>query len=285
LLSKDAVEYVSDTFHLSHNETGDILRQSADIGFVDSEKFSDQSLYFNGNLFRRKDTTKIGAVISTLNAVDEQNLILFTDKLRSAGCLPRREATGILGQQLYSKLCSIGFIDENTIGNESGRFSFVTSPASFSKFTNSAIDDAFDLAKAFVTSLTYGMTKSSPNRGRIFMIERLMKRLIEGQPVGPATAIGQDYRILEIKGVIKLTPAGDGRFYMRLLKREVGELALLVITQGEASTESLLQLPSVSATEYSGPETNRVVTRKKQPEPLRRSVAGLLNELRTGAFR
>jgi hypothetical protein len=285
LLHGEAAEYVSDTFHLSTKDTREVLHQYSEIGFIDSEAFSGENLYFNGNLFRHEDAAKIGGVISSLTPQDESKLTEFSAKLRSAGCIQKREAVKILDGGLYSKLCAIGFIDENTVGNESGTFSFVTNPASFSKFTNSAVDDAFDLAKAFVTSLTYGMTKSSPGRGRIFMIEKLMRRLIEGSLVGPATAIGHDYKILEIKGVIKLNPAGDGRFYMRLLKREVGELALLVITQGEASGESLLQLPSVSATKYSGPEVNRVITRKKQAEPLRRSVAELLNDLRTGGIR
>ena len=116
-------------------------------------------------------------------------------------------------------MCAIGFIDENSIGNEAGTFSFVTRPAAFSKFTNSAADDAFDLAKAFVTSLTYGMTSSPYGRGHIRMIEALMRKLINGTSVGPATAIGQDYKVLEMKGVVEVRPAGDGRFFMRLLKR------------------------------------------------------------------
>jgi hypothetical protein len=180
-------------------------------------------------------------------------------------------------------MCSIGFIDENSIGNESGIFSFVTRPAAFSKFTNSVADDAFDLAKAFVTSLTYGMTSSPYGRGQIRMIEALMNKLIDGDWVGPATAIGQDYKILEMKGVVKVRSEGSWRFFMKLLKKEVGQLALSVITEGEAGGTSLLEMPGVSATTYKGPEANRSVTRKKQSEPLKRGVALLLSDLRTGA--
>src|SRR5262249_23212051 len=127
---------------------------------------------------------------------------------------------------------------------------------------------------------------SSPeNRGRIKMIEALMRKLIAGEWVGPATAIGQDYKVLEMKGVLEVVPERYGRFHMRLLKREVGELALVVITEGEASTGSLLELPSVSATRYQGPETNRMVVRRKQAEPLKKSVANLLRDIRTGGMR
>jgi hypothetical protein len=284
IVKKDAVEYISDTYHISNEETGDILHQCEQIGFFDAEEVSNQSVYFNGNLFRREDIPKANAILSSLDSNDEKHVIELTTRLKTSGCIAKSEAVLMLGQQLYSKMCSIGFIDENSIGNESGTFSFVTRPAAFAKFTNSAADDAFDLAKAFVTSLTYGMTSSPYGRGRIRMIEALMRKLIAGSWVGPATAIGQDYKVLEMKGVVKLRPLGDGRFYMQLLKKEVGQLALTVITEGEAGGTPLLEMPSVSATKYIGPETNRTVVRKKQTEPLKRGVARLLSDLRTGGL-
>jgi len=281
----DAKEYVSDTFHLPTKDTEEFLNQYTQIGFFDSENISGKDIYFNGNLFRHEDIGKINGVLSSLSSADEKKVVELSAKLKSTGCIPKKEAIGILDDVLYSKLSSIGFIDENTIGNEFGRFSFITRPASFSKFTNSAADDAFDLAKAFVTSLTYGMTSSPHGRGQIIMIEALMRKLIAGSWVGPATAIGQDYKVLEMKGVLEVKSASDGLFHMRLLKKEVGQLALLVITEGEASAEPLLQMPSVSATKYYGPEENRVIIRRKQAEPLKKGVAKLLSDLRTGGIR
>jgi hypothetical protein len=282
---EEAAEYVSDTYQIPTAETGEILQQCEQIGFFDAEVVSGESMYFNGNLFRREDISKAKAILGSLNSDDERRVIELMERLKTSGCIAKSEAAQILGEALYSKMCSIGFIDENAIGNEAGAFSFVTRPAAFSKFTNSAADDAFDLAKAFVTSLTYGMTASPYGRGRIRMIEALMRKLINGSTVGPATAIGQDYKVLEMKGVVEVRAAGDGRFLMRLLKREVGELALAVITEGEVGGSSLLEMPGVSATRYDGPEINRSVVRKRQAEPLKRGVARLLSDLRTGGIR
>lgn len=282
---KTAIEYVSDTYHIPTSETEEVLRQCEQIGFFDSEGISEESVYFNGNLFRREDIKKSKAILNSLDSPDQQHIVELTELLKASGCVQKSEAIRILGEKLYSKMCSIGFIDENSIGNESGTFSFVSHPAAFSKFTNSAADDAFDLAKAFVTSLTYGMTASPDGRGRIKLIEALMEKLIYGNPVGPATAIGQDYKVLEMKGVVKVWSAGGGRFYMKLLKKEVGQLALAVITEGETGGTSLLEMPGVSATTYDGPEINRSVVRKRQTEPLRRGVAQLLSNLRTGGLR
>jgi hypothetical protein len=280
-----AAEYITDTYHIARPEAGEILQQCQDIGFFDAETTDSKAVYFNGNLFRRENIAKVDAVLQSLTPEDQRRVVELTERLKRTGCLAKTEAVGILGEILFSKMCAIGFLDINSIGNESGTFSFVTRPAAFSKFTNSAVDDAFDLAKAFVTSLTYGMTSSPSGRGRIRMIEALMGRLINGGMVGPATAIGQDYKVLEMKGVVAVTPSGDGRYYMKLLKKEVGQLALTVITEGEAGGLPLLELPSVSATRYDGPETNRAVVRRRQTEPLKKGVARLLSDLRTGGLR
>lgn len=285
VVKEDAAEYIADTYHIFRTDTEEILRQCEQIGFFDAEDVSGNQFYFNGNLFRREDIAKTNAVLFSLSHDDERHVVELSNQLKASGCIKKLDAIAILGDQLYSKLCSIGFIDENSIGNESGTFSFITRPAAFTKFTNSAADDAFDLAKAFVTSLTYGIISSPHGRGRIKMIEALMQKLIDGSWVGPATAIGQDYKVLEMKGVIEVKPAGEGLFYMRLLKKEVGKLALLVITEGEVIGAPLLELPSVSATKYLGPEANRTVVRKRQAEPLKRGVAELLSDLRTGGLR
>jgi hypothetical protein len=285
MLRDTAAEYVSDTLHIASKETSEIIDQCEEIGFVDTETVGETRLLFNGNLFRHEEATKIKNVLSSLSSSDERQVASFSEKLQKNGCILKSEAVTFLGDALYSKLHAIGFIDENTIGNERGMFTFVTKPSAFSKFTDSIADDAFDLAKALVTSLTYGMTTSPAGRGRITMIDALMRKLINGYWVGPATAIGQDYKVLELRGVIEVRPTPDGLFLMRLLKKDVGELALRVITEGEASSTSLLNLPSVSATRYDGPEKNRVISRKKQSAPLKKGVARLLDDLRTGGLR
>jgi hypothetical protein len=76
------------------------------------------------------------------------------------------------------------------------------------------------------------------------MLPALLGKLIGGGEIGPATAIGQDYRVLEVNRVVKLRPDATypNRFFMKLLKKEVGELALHVLTQGNASFLSNLQM-------------------------------------------
>lgn len=280
-----ASEFISDNYKLTRSEANNTLQLAGDIRFFDSESISStEKLLFNGNLFRRDEAKKVNAVLSSLKQAESQLLVELNAKLQSSGCLPLAAATLVIGEELFSRLHSIGMFDVSVVGNEGGKNYFVTRPAAFSKFTNSIADDALDLAKALVASLTYGMTVSSYYRGHIRMISALMNKLIAGGSVGPATAIGNDYQALEHKGVVRVTPAEGGMFTMTLLKPEVGRLALAVIQDGDITAESIQQLPGAKVTEYISPEVNREVQRKKSTDAVKLNARILLNEIRTGGL-
>lgn len=286
LTDKSAVEVLSDEFELPNKDILDTLQLGCNIGFFDSESISStEKLLFNGNLFRREDARKINGVLSTLGTAEASLLNELNEKLQASGCLPLKTATDMLSQDLFDRLHSIGMFDVNVVGNDQGKNYFVTRPAAFSKFSDSIADDALDLAKALVASLTYGMTISSFYRGRIQMVSALMNKLIAGGTVGPATAIGNDYQALEFKGVVEVTAAQNGMFYMRLLKPEVGRLALAVIQQGDITAEAINSLPGAKVTEYHGPEVTREVKRKNSTEAVKLKAKNLLQEIRTGGLR
>lgn len=282
---QNAKEFISDSFKLDATNTDELFHNVECIGFVDSEEaYSNNKLFFNGNLFRGADSKKAYSIINSMGQAEASKLQEINDMLSKDGCLSAQLVKKVLGNDLYIKAQSIALFDVNVVGNESGKHEFVTKPSAFNKFSNSTVEDAFDLAKAFVTSLTYGMTSSSTGRGRIQMITALLSKLIRGDWVGPATAIGQDYQILEMKGVVKVEQVVGNRCRMRLLKREVGTLALQVINEGDASQNSLESLPSVSITTYQAPELSRQLTRKNQTVPMKRNVGEILNQLRTGGI-
>lgn len=286
LTDKSAVEALSDMFGLPNKHVLETLQLGCSIGFFDSEEISsNEKLLFNGNLFRREDARKINGVLSSLGTAEATKLSELNAKLQTSGCLPLESATAMLGKDLFDRLHSIGMFDVSVVGNDHGKNYFVTRPAAFSKFSNSIADDALDLAKALVASLTYGMTISSYYRGRIQMVSALMNKLIAGGTVGPATAIGNDYQALEFKGVVEVKPAKGGMFTMRLLKPEVGRLALAVIQQGDITAETVANLPGAKVTEYLGPEATRAVKRKNSTSAVKLKARDLLQEIRTGGLR
>ncbi|MEA9393484.1 hypothetical protein SJI19_23635 [Acerihabitans sp. TG2] len=280
-----AREYISDTYKIPSSIVQMTLLMGQGLNFFDSEQISkDEKLIFNGNLFRKKDAKKVNAVISSLNAPEGRLIIELNQKLQSTGCIPLDAAKKILGEDLFNKLHSIGMVDVSVVGNDEGRSYFVTRPAAFSKFSDTIADDALDLAKALVASLTYGMTISSYYRGKIQYISLLMNKLINGGEVGPATAIGSDYQALEMKGVVRITPTGNGRFTMRLLKAEVGKLALSVIQNGDITAESVINIPGAKVTEFLNPETTREYIRKNCTEAVKIQAKNLLDDIRVGGL-
>ncbi|MBE9523300.1 MAG: hypothetical protein IME95_08920 [Proteobacteria bacterium] len=286
LLYNEIQEDLSDNFRLSTADSNLVLDQSCAIGFVDSEEIDSTSKFlFNGNLFRRDDVIKVQKVLNSLSAEEAFKVEEFSERLTKEACIPIEKAKRHFGGKLFKKLASVGIYDISVVSNNTEEVPYVTRPSAFSKFSNSMVEDVFDLAKMFVSSLTYGMTRSPYARGQIQMIEALMNTLIAGQPVGPVYAIGQDYNVLEMKHVVEVfqgSKKGRIGYMMRLLKRDVGQLALEVIKHADASAHSLAELPSAAVNSFQGPERNRTEIRRREVKRHPKSTNDILLSLRTG---
>ena len=282
LLFKEASEYISDSFKMSSGEISEFLRRSSEIGFIDQEGDSrENTLLFNGNLFKRDSIKKSKAVLDSLSQNEQSKLNEVIGKINEYGCINVSICEKILGLELLEKIKASGVIEVNTISNEYGEHAFVTLPGAFHKFVDPLVDDVFDMAKALVTALTYGMQQRSSSQGRINNIEKLLTALINGRTIGPATAIGNDYRVLEQQRVIKLTHHQNNMFYMKLLKKEVGQLALNVLSKGNIGQNSAeLMIPIASMNLYHGPEFERERTRRKQSKPSKQHTNDILTALR-----
>jgi hypothetical protein len=290
--SSEALEELADAYSLNRAEITEVLFNSEQIGFVDVENLGgSEKLLFNGNLFRRETAKKVKAVLDSLSSDEQSKLTEANGIIRKQACVPLEIIKNILGDKLFSKVSEIGLFDINVVSNSIENVGFITLPSAFSKFSsNSMVDDPFDLAKAFISSITYGMTKSSYERGQIQMVDKLLSTLVRGESIGPVAAIGEDYKILEKKGVVqveigsKRSRSGNIRtgLMMKLLKKEVGELALQAIRQGDVSERSLNLLPNVAVTNFSGPEYNREIIRRKQREESPRATNDMLSALRGG---
>jgi hypothetical protein len=280
LEDKNLKEYIKDSFKLNTDSASDLLDISEDIGFIDSERIdaSDQKLFFNGNLFKRDSIQKTQKVLSSLSTDDAKKVNEVDQILQSKGVMGLEDVVKILGGPLLSKLQSVGMYDLNEVANNNESKTFVTKPAAFNKFGNPFEDDAMDLAKAFVASLAYGMKYSVHSRGKIALLKDLMRKLISGREVGPATAIGEDYKVLEHKRVVELRYAYDGRYFMKLLKRDIGQLALHVLEFGSTTSDEAI-LSSGNVTKYVHPEAKREQMRKKKQT--RESKIQIIEALRT----
>ena len=129
------------------------------------------------------------------------------------------------------------------------------------------------------------MKISTTVRGKIEgygMLRNTLRKLLRGERVGPCTAIGQDYQILELNRVIELEHSSYTRYYMRLLKFDIGQLALNVLENGDLAEQSTLETNFSSSTvsSYIGPEKNRMSLRRKKDTSKNVNVGELLRTMR-----
>jgi hypothetical protein len=283
VLLSEAQEYVSDTYKMKSADAADFLSRATEIGFVDAEGDDpSNTLLFNGNLFKRDSVTKSATVLSSLSSEEQTKLTEVTEMLNTSGCLLATTIETRLGVPLFEKLKAAGVLEVNTVSNEKGEHAFITLPGAFHKFVNPLIDDSFDMAKSLVSALAYGMNLRPSSQGRIQSVDWILGALISGRTIGPATAIGADYRVLEQNRVVKLIPARSGMFSMKLLKIEIGQLALEVLRRGDANAETIRGLPNAPMSGYLAPEKAREYLRKRQSKPSRRQTQDILSALRGG---
>lgn len=280
----DVSEMIGDTHHLTRAHVADFLARAEEIGFVDKEGEGNDRLLFNGNLFRRDSVQKTQKVLTSLSEQERRLVQEVGEFLSKTGCTTLQHIEKVLSKPLFEKLTAAGIYDLNQVTNEQGCHVYVTLPSAFHKFVDPIVDDCFDMAKALVAALSYGMTARPSSQGRIDALPALLGKLIAGREIGPATAIGQDYRVLEVNRVVDLrqSPTHPDRFYMKLIKKEVGELALHVLTQGNAYEKSLTNLPSAPMSGYVGPEESRVTVRKRQSSMSKRTTRDILEAVRGG---
>ncbi|OEK06711.1 hypothetical protein [Roseivirga misakiensis] len=272
-------EKIGDTFKIDKKQVSRLFIEGESIGLIDAESLDPQNkVIFNGNLFRREDIKKTDAVLSSLSTNESKKILEINHLLDKEGCVSLHKAIEICGKILVQKVQSVGMFDINAVSNSSEKVEFLTRPSAFSMFGDPFEDDALDHAKALVSSLTYGMKISSDKRGRITMIGALLQRLIDGHSVGPAPAIGQDYKYLESKGVVKITQTSQTHFSMVLLKKEVGRIAKSVLEKGEAYETAISKFFGSSVTAYTEPEIARTKLRKG---PDRRVIDDMIEALRT----
>ncbi len=278
-------EYISDNYKLSTKENNKLFSQIEEIGLIDYETIDSKKIYFNGNLFKKDSLDKTRKVLDSLTPEESRHVQELDEHLSKEGCVIYDFALQILGEPLLNKLQSIAMYDFNEVSNTTHSKIFLTKPSSFAKFGNPFEDDALDLAKAFISSLIYGMKISPYERGQIRgynMLYNTLKKLLRGERVGPCTAIGQDYQILELKRVIQLEHGYNGMYYMSLLKFDIGQLALDVLQQGDLAEHTTLEVDinSSNASIYNGPEKNRVKTRRKKDTSHSQDIGELLRTMR-----
>ena len=283
----DAVEMISDTYRIPSRDAKSLIRVCKDTALIDEEVAVDRVILFNSNTFRDGQyAAKAHTVLEGLTATERQALSEVQELLALQGALYENDVRKILGNTLYRRLVSVGLFDRMEVSNPDEAVGYISSPNDFQKYGRPFEDDPIDDAKALLASLTYGRTRSHPYRGRITLPDALLRALISGREVGGESgvrAIGEDYKELERRQVVQVTPRphNRSRFTFHLLKRDVAELALTIV-RGEAPAKEAVLLDGAPATGFKGPHQSRIALRNRNTIGDREFVANAIDRLRTG---
>ena len=285
LARDDAAEFIGDSHRLSRLQTSALIDLCKSTTIVDEETDGGHVILFNSNTFRDGEyARKAWHVLQGLTTDDSSRLSEVQEKLARNGALYDVEVKHMLGEKLHRRLISVGFFDRMEVSNYTEAVGYIASPKDFQKYGRPFEEDPIDDAKALIASLAYGQTRSNHYRGRITMPDDLLRALIAGREVGGdfgVTAIGEDYKELEMRQVVQVIPKGHKRFSMKLLKADVAELALTIVRGGTAAQEAIL-LDGSAATSFKGPHEVRTEVRSKNTVNDKRFVTETLDRLRSG---
>lgn len=281
LTRTEAEAYVGDNFRLTRARSSSLLDLSKATALIDEESDRDRTIVFNANVFRDGSRAKKAYYLLESLSTQERALLREADELVSArGAVYEADIERMLGKDLHRRLIGIGYFDRMEVNNSQEAVGYLASPNSFQRFGRPFEEDPIDDAKALLASLTYGMERSAASRGNIRLPLALLNALVAGRSVGPVSAIGQDYKELERRGVVHVFP---DRFAhsMTLLKPDVGQLALAILTGARPAEEAIL-LGGGIATGFSGPSESREAVRKRKTVKDQVFTTDALDRIRSG---
>lgn len=229
---EETSEEFSDIFKLTKQEVEKYLTTAVSYELLDSDE--QKGYLYNSNIFRFDEVKKFQKILDNLTPDEKEEFLKLSNELKEKNVLDYAYCVSNYNNNLLSKLIKVNIIDANIVNSPYGEAAFITLPSSFKKFAdnNALIDDVMDFAKAFLSSIYYGMSKSEQSRGKLDTYYYVLKKLINGNEIGCATAICEDYRYLEIKGVLKVWKCQSYGCKMKLMKKEVGEIVFKLLEDG-----------------------------------------------------
>jgi hypothetical protein len=257
------------------------------LGSIDSSNQSEK-LYFNGYQFGDR-AVEIGKALAVLSDEGREELNFALEKIADR---PGTPLSSLNVSEATERLAiGLGLIEVSEVVSPVGTEKFLTTarlaPPSVGRETEHLEDDVFHHAKMLLSSFRFGQLRSLSSRGKIWDDPTfLVNAMLNKGHIGPCTAIGQDYVILEAEGIIRTTPARDRsgeQFYMELRRREPAEIVLDLFESGTSDTLDASVLPRSLELppSYTGPEIPRAAASKRAVVHDKETTRAFLEELRT----
>jgi hypothetical protein len=168
---------------------------------------------------------KAGQALSHLPANQRAILLALIDRVRQYQGLPEKDAITWASQQGQNEIVGIsvalGLLDRTEIHTKAGSGqSFLTTPHLYGELAVQHGRDVCDRIRLFLDSIRHGQHFGKWHTGRIKDPTVLLTGLLDKGEIGPCTAIGNDYVLVEKAGVVTVKPSTwkRGQYVMELVQ-------------------------------------------------------------------
>ncbi|KAF6616174.1 hypothetical protein H7K28_12620 [Paenibacillus polymyxa] len=260
------------------------------LGLVKTSGDPSEQILYNEYAFTG-DPSKVVKALSSLDSnerdmVNEVQQLIIDSPGFHAEAIPQH-----ISPKIISLMEGVGLLDGITVKSPFGEAVYYTTPQVKGQGVGNVFsisEDIFHKAKILLSCLRFGQTKSAYGRGRISTQDKMVNivnKLCRKEWVGPCTAIGQDYQLLELDGVIETSPVGGNQYLMRLRQAEVGNMVKQLLTFKKLLPEDEVDVSDFLKTQPTGyltPELRRKMIEATDTAPVADARARLLTSLRTG---
>lgn len=168
--------------------------------------------------------SKASKALSHLDATDRAVLLELVTRIAKYQGMPEFAALKWLASQNKGTLCNfavaIGLLDRTEILTRDGtRQAFLTTPHLYGEIAAKHGRDVCDRVRLFLDSIRHGEHFGAWMTGRIKDPVVLLTKLLDCREIGPCTAIGTDYILVEKAGIVTVSPSNKrNQYVMRLVQ-------------------------------------------------------------------
>jgi hypothetical protein len=197
-----------------------------------------EPVFYNEYIFQ-KNIEQVVRYLRRLEENEREQLENLIGQIRLNQGFPIRDIKGIPNPMLQAARTT-GLLDVTRIRTIDGKeqaFAFTPHFCTFGARSVGPFDDIWNEVQLFVAHVTYGARFARTSTGRIRNPIVLVEALLRDREIGPATAIGRDYPLLETHGIVQTRESKfhSGRYHMQLVKDDVVQRALKVLKYGSES--------------------------------------------------
>lgn len=230
---------------------------------------------------------KAGKALSHLKPERRDVLLKLIDMIRLYQGMPLASASNWVAQQgeadLVTFAVGIGLLDKTQIFAGGGEFrEFLTTPHIYGELAATQGKDVCDRIRLFLDSIRHGEHYGQWYTGRISDPAVLLSRLVNFGEIGPCTAIGRDYQLVEKAGIINVKESSrkPGQFVMQLVQNDTVRLVRDIVAQkAPLSLNSDISAGACSQSGFVSSEGTRAQL-GEQPQRVREAEQEILRQLR-----